>query len=110
MTDLQVSLIAIGIAIVVGVISYNKWQEYKTRKTVERAFSEDQHDGLMHGENVAAPHSRAEPVFTDQPALPAQAAPLEVAPGPPQEDLSDAPPPPAPEPTAMQETVLHTPR
>jgi len=110
MTDLQVSLIAIGIAIVVGVISYNKWQEYKTRKTVERAFSEDQHDVLMHGENVAAPHSRVEPGFTDQPDLPAQAAPLEVDTGPPQEDLSDAPPPPAPEPTAMQETVLHTPR
>ena len=55
MTDLQVSLIAIGIAIVVGVISYNKWQEYKTRKTVERAFSDDQHDVLMHGENAPAP-------------------------------------------------------
>ena len=29
MTDLQISLIGIGIAIVIGVIVYNKWQEYR---------------------------------------------------------------------------------
>jgi hypothetical protein len=107
MTDLQVSLIAIGIAIVVGVISYNKWQEYKTRKTVERAFSDDQHDVLMHGENAAAPHARVEPGFTDHAA---EAAPLNGDTGPPADDQSAPLPPAAPEPTAMQETVLHAPR
>ena len=85
MTDLQVSLIAIGIAIVVGVISYNKWQEYKTRKTVERAFSDDQHDVLMHGENAAAPHARVEPGFTDHAA---EAAPLNGDTGPPADEQS----------------------
>jgi hypothetical protein len=48
MTDLQTSLIAIGSAIVVGVISYNKWQEHIAKKTLERAFSPDQEDVLMH--------------------------------------------------------------
>ena len=36
MTDLQISLIGIGIAIVIGVIAYNKWQEYRAKKHVER--------------------------------------------------------------------------
>jgi FtsZ-interacting cell division protein ZipA len=49
MTDLQASLIGIGGAIVVGVISYNKWQEFKARKTVERAFAAPEEDVLMGG-------------------------------------------------------------
>lgn len=53
MTDLQTSLIIIGGVIVVGVISYNKWQEHKTRKTVESAFSSDHDDVLMHADDVA---------------------------------------------------------
>ena len=55
MTDLQTSLIAIGAAIVVGVISFNKWQEYRARKSVERAFGEAPDDVLM------APDQRVEP-------------------------------------------------
>src|SRR5437879_774720 len=47
MTDLQSSLFVIGGTIIVGVISYNKWQEYKARKSVERAFSSSQDDVLM---------------------------------------------------------------
>ncbi len=45
--DLQTSLMAIGGAIVVGVISYNKWQEYKAKKSVQRAFSSEHDDVLM---------------------------------------------------------------
>jgi hypothetical protein len=41
------SLIAAGGVFVVGVISYNKWQEYKARKSVERAFSTNHDDVLM---------------------------------------------------------------
>jgi hypothetical protein len=48
MTELQASLMAIGGTIVVGVISYNKWQEYKARKTVQRAFSSEPEDVLMN--------------------------------------------------------------
>lgn len=47
MTDLQISLMAIGGTIVVAVISYNKWQEYKAKKSVERAFATNHDDVLM---------------------------------------------------------------
>jgi hypothetical protein len=47
MTDLQISLMVIGGAIVVAVVSYNKWHEYKAKKTVERAFSTSHDDVLM---------------------------------------------------------------
>ena len=48
MTELQMSLMAIGGTLVVGVISYNKWQEYKARKSVQRAFSSEHDDVLMN--------------------------------------------------------------
>jgi hypothetical protein len=65
MTELQASLIAIGGTIVVGVISYNKWQEYKARKSVERAFSSGHDDVLMSPAKNFAPdeNNRIEPVF-----------------------------------------------
>ncbi len=47
MTDLQISLLAVGGVFIVGVLSYNKWQEYRARKSVERAFSGEQDDILM---------------------------------------------------------------
>lgn len=47
MTDLQMSLIAAGGVFIVGVFSYNKWQEYKARKSVERVFATEHEDVLM---------------------------------------------------------------
>jgi FtsZ-interacting cell division protein ZipA len=66
MTDLQTSLIAIGGVIVVGVISYNKWQEHKAKKTVERAFSSAHDDVLMRTDvdSSATRPERIEPVFS----------------------------------------------
>lgn len=61
MTDFQMSLIAAGGVFVVGVISYNKWQEYKARKSVERAFSTDHDDVLMRADGT--PMARHEPVL-----------------------------------------------
>ena len=108
MTDLQASLIAIGGAIVVGVFSYNKWQEYKTRKTVERAFADDQHDVLMQGD-PGGPHERVEPGF-GAPAVRAE-QPLARDGAAAESDAPLAPAAaPQPEPTAMEETVLHAPR
>src|SRR5437763_7806472 len=64
MTDLQMSLIAAGGVFVVGVISYNKWQEYKARKSVERAFSSNHDDVLMKaGESAEPSIARHEPMF-----------------------------------------------
>lgn len=63
MTDLQTSLIAIGSAIVAGVISFNKWQEYKAKKNVERAFATAPDDVLMQAGSQAgaASNGRLEP-------------------------------------------------
>jgi hypothetical protein len=65
MTDLQASLMAIGGTIVVGVISYNKWQEYKAKKTVQRAFSSEHDDVLMSPrvDAAVAQDTRLEPSF-----------------------------------------------
>ncbi|MES2934583.1 MAG: cell division protein ZipA C-terminal FtsZ-binding domain-containing protein [Pseudomonadota bacterium] len=52
MTDLQTSLIAIGGALLIGVISYNKWQEFKAKKSVERAFSSEHDDVLMTSDSI----------------------------------------------------------
>jgi len=59
MNDLQMSLIAAGGVFVVGIISYNKWQEYKARKSVERAFASNHDDVLM--KTGAAPAAPVEP-------------------------------------------------
>lgn len=62
MTELQASLIAIGGAIVVGVVSYNKWQEWRARRSVENAFSPLGEDVLMGAKPVP---ERQEPVLDE---------------------------------------------
>jgi hypothetical protein len=64
MTDLQMSLIAAGGVFIVGVFSYNKWQEHKAKKSVERAFASDHDDVLMRPEDPeSGPVARHEPSF-----------------------------------------------
>ena len=59
MTELQASLIAIGAVIVVGVIAYNKWTEWRAKNSVENAFSDMPDDVLMGGgkAHYSSPHS-----------------------------------------------------
>lgn len=81
MTDFQMSLIAAGGVFVVGVISYNKWQEYKARKSVERAFSTDHDDVLMKG--GAAPSARFDAdIERHEPVLDGVPAAEPLVPGP----------------------------
>lgn len=93
MTDLQASLMVIGGTIVAGVITYNKWQEYKARKTVQKAFSSDHDDVLMKVEPAAndLPEVRQEPSFAaDQDVALPDTPPEEVAEPlapPPQKEL-----------------------
>lgn len=84
MTDLQISLLAAGGVFIAGVFTYNKWQEHKARKSVERAFSSSHDDVLMRapGEPVArfeptlggdddgSGNEREEPLLDETPALP----------------------------------------
>jgi hypothetical protein len=60
MTDLQLSLIGGSAVFVGGVFAYNKWQEHKARKSVERAFSTEHDDVLMRGSGA---EPRQEPSF-----------------------------------------------
>ena len=76
MTDLQMSLIAAAGVFVGGVFSYNKWQEYKARKSVERAFASDHDDVLMRSGDT--PVARQEPVLDLGAETPL--APLDVEP------------------------------
>lgn len=109
MTDLQTSLMIIGGVIVVGVISYNKWQEHKTRKTVERAFSSDHDDVLMHADSQLTPavmnktapaamsplsvddDERVEPELYQMPERRPMPAPLEVPAAEPYLSLDTSP-------------------
>ncbi|WP_300454217.1 cell division protein ZipA C-terminal FtsZ-binding domain-containing protein [Accumulibacter sp.] len=47
MTDLQMGLIGLGGAAVVGVLAYNKWQEHKHRKLAEHLLNARQADVLL---------------------------------------------------------------
>ncbi|MES2901788.1 MAG: cell division protein ZipA C-terminal FtsZ-binding domain-containing protein [Pseudomonadota bacterium] len=58
MNDLQISLIAGMSVFVVGVFAYNKWQEHKAKKSVERAFASEHDDVLMR-----SGEKRSEPSF-----------------------------------------------
>ncbi|MEH6433947.1 cell division protein ZipA C-terminal FtsZ-binding domain-containing protein [Massilia sp. DD77] len=73
MTDFQMSLIAAGGVFVVGVITYNKWQEYKARKSVERAFASDHDDVLMR--SGAEPGAAGEGIERQEPVLDLSAEP-----------------------------------
>lgn len=63
MTDLQISLIGIGIAIVVVVFVINKWQHYRAKKQVERAFPKPVDDVLMNTAQADNGAERREPVL-----------------------------------------------
>jgi len=82
MSDLQTSLIVIGAVIVVGVITFNKWQEYKAKKSVERAFSSSHDDVLMTP-------GRAEPRIGEERVEPGFSAPVgEASEMPPEEAVA----------------------
>jgi hypothetical protein len=47
MNEFQISLIAIGVVVIVGVLFYDKWREWRARKSVDSAFSHPHEDVLM---------------------------------------------------------------
>ena len=62
MTELQMGLIGLGATAVIGVLGYNKWQEYRHRKLAE-AVLKPQHDDVLLADAPAkvAPAVRSEP-------------------------------------------------
>ena len=55
MSDLQLGLIAVGVAVVAGIVAYNALQERRARRTAERAFVGTHADVLLE------PDARREP-------------------------------------------------
>lgn len=107
MTELQMGLIGLGAAAVVGVFGYNKWQEMRQRKLAEAVLKPQHEDVLLArvktGEPVAvAPEGpRQEPelrVETIEPSV-ERVEPVLVAPTPTEaEDEMAMVPTPEPEP------------
>lgn len=61
MTELQMGLMGLGAAAVVGVVAYNKWQERKHRKVAEQVLKGGHDDVLLGAGGRVAP--RSEPEF-----------------------------------------------
>ena len=104
MTELQVSLIAIGGVVILGVLFYDKWREWRAKKSVDNAFSSPHEDVLMGDlaqaaaqreqvENASAAESDSGSGVDSEPGSHAEVSPTE-------EELQDegpvySPPPPA---------------
>ncbi|MBK7565696.1 MAG: cell division protein ZipA C-terminal FtsZ-binding domain-containing protein [Propionivibrio sp.] len=52
MTELQTGLIGLGVAAVIGVAAYNKWQEYRHRKLAEQVLNNHHADILLDESGV----------------------------------------------------------
>ncbi|MGE5791899.1 MAG: cell division protein ZipA C-terminal FtsZ-binding domain-containing protein [Bacteroidota bacterium] len=96
MSDLQLGLLVIGVAVVAGVIAYNRWQEARLRRRTEGAFAGRHGDALLGGSGAAdAPSApRAPPAATGAPVDRTIEHTLDVGappPAPPREDPA-APP------------------
>jgi hypothetical protein len=90
MTELQMGLIGLGAAAVVGVFAYNKWQEQRHRKLAEKVLKPHHEDVLLGaGPKPATPErnepdlrveaapanlERVEPMFADPSSVEAAAA------------------------------------
>lgn len=90
LNELQISLIGLGVAAVVVVFAYNKWQETKHRRMAEKIFSADHPDVLLEprpGDNSdEAAEPRREPVI-ESPAE--DRVPLESVVEPPLPGISE---------------------
>lgn len=92
MSDLQISLLGIGLLVVVAVVVYNAYQQRRLKQRLGQAFGEPRQDVLLDGGGEpAAPRARIEPQMdTMAPESPpvVQPQPAEAAPKAPP----DAPP------------------
>src|SRR3546814_12579402 len=74
MSDLQSGLISLGIVLIVVVLLFNWWQDWRVRRSMQKQFPEGEHDVLMNGAGA-----RKEPaLWTPKPAAADEA--LEIDP------------------------------
>jgi len=67
MTELQMGLIGLGATAVVGVLGYNKWQEYRHRKLAEAVFK-PQHEDVLLGDGPK-PATKSMPAERNEPEM-----------------------------------------
>lgn len=67
MTELQTGLIGLGVAAVIGVAAYNKWQEYRHRKLAEQVLNNHHADVLLDESkpDVSGPGNSDSAAITD---------------------------------------------
>ncbi len=61
MSDLQISLIVIGIVVVMGVVLFNWMQQRRYRRGAEEAFERKHEDVLLGADEIVAEDGRVEP-------------------------------------------------
>lgn len=69
MSDLQLMLLAASGVVVVGVLAYNKWQEWRHKKLAAKVFQADQPDVLMRVVREAVPQDAESPVAPEAVSL-----------------------------------------
>lgn len=69
MSDLQIGLISLGILLIVLVLLFNWWQDWRVRRSMQKQFPESEHDVLMNGSGA-----RKEPGLWTPKAVPAEDA------------------------------------
>jgi len=67
MSDLQILLISIGVALIAAVVLYNWWQDWRVRRSMQSRFPETERDPLMQD----APARREPGIWSSEPAPPA---------------------------------------
>lgn len=98
-SDLQISLVGVGVVAVAGVWAYNKWQERQHRQAAERVFRGSQADVLFDGEVPLADLAPTQPYDRDEVAQrvePVLGSVADAATEPPPA-AEPVPPPPPPE-------------
>ena len=85
MSELQVSLLIIGLVVVGAVVAFNWFQQWRLRRRLESAFGEKREDVLLREQPVRASGGRTEPQTSEpqriEPTM--TASPIEAASTPP---------------------------
>lgn len=66
MSDLQISLIIIGIIVIGGVVFFNWLQQTRYRRSVKQAFEHEHEDALLKMDKVGWENERVEPKFGNE--------------------------------------------
>lgn len=104
MSDLQLSLIGVGAAVVVLVVLYNKWQERKHRLLAERVFRGDHPDVLLEGARGAPADPATGRIEPAEMTLP-EVEEIEAAPAPEPDESGSAQWPGEPPPQLADERI-----